>query len=362
MKKQIEPRPSIKDWEHDEFVEAVSQQVFNSEEQASALWMTLSRKGRNLLMYGPGGYAKSMILEVGLGLVTDNFYSETHLQTAAPGMPMEPFIGSLDYPTWKTSGVANYIVNNTVFLCGKRWAILEEGLSAPPKVLLALRDALMRGYLCIDGVCTPNTLENFFIATNVYPSAWVKSLRAEEQVGGKALLNRFHRQVEVVWKDHSTKTWNEFFNHQYGKTSLLAEMIGEAWNEGHQINPRTASQLFVEYEEFGIKGLRNFDGVPPVVYGIFQRVEARAPYLSAILEMEKVIKKAQDVLSVKGSSKAVVGKAALDIVAAQNDLRSLKIPSDTKYTERLKEINSTLNSLLQQLNAAHKTAPERTIL
>lgn len=356
--KNIQPRPSIKDWTKNEFIEEITSRVFNSEEQAEALFYTLLTPGRNLLLYGPGGYAKSMILEVGLSLVTPDFYKDVFMSTAAPGMSPDQFTGSLNVVKWKEDGIQEYNLDQTVFLCGSPYGILEEGLSAPPKVLLALRDALQRGFLCIHGTCTKNTLQNFFIPTNVYPDEWVKSLPKQEQVGGNALLDRFHRHVEVIWQDHTQATWAKFFDHQRGKDSLMAEMLGEAWQEGFKINPRSALQLFDEYEGHGLEACKNFRGVPKGAFEIFQKVEARAPYIGAIKKIEKFVKETAGKLG----AEVAPGRVALQNLLVEqqklnNEMRGIKIPSDTKYTERLQNLVRGMSELNTNLINAISTAP-----
>lgn len=350
----------IEEWDKNSFVEEVCKKVFNGEEQAEALFYTLQIPGHNLLLYGPGGYAKSMLLEVGLSLVTADFYQDVYLTMAAPGMAMEPFIGYIDLKTWKETGHAEYHLDKTIYLCGKKYGIMEEGLSAPPKVTLSLRDALTRRFLCVNGVqCMPLTLQHFFIATNVYPDKWVKALPVSEREGGEAVLKRFHRQVETKWTDHSAAVWAKFFQHQFGQETLLAEMLGEAWQAGHQIDPRAAHQMYGAYTKNGIGALKNFSGVSPEAYEIFQKVEARFPYISSIKKAEMFVQEATTMVQEKTVTKTALQTKTLELVKLQSELKTLKIPSDAKYTERLSKVLNALNQLSTSLINAISTAPER---
>jgi hypothetical protein len=370
MKKTIQSRPSIRDWTHDEYVQHLMEHVYDCEEQASALYYTLCTPGKNLLLYGPPGFAKSMILEIGITMVLgaateEDFYKQVHMQSAAPGMPMEPFIGSFSYEEWKTTGYQHYNMEKTVFLSSV-FGILEEGLSAPPKVLLALRDVLQRGFVCVDGVCYKNKLEHFFIPTNVYPAEWIKSLPKHEQIGGKALLNRFHRQVEVNWIDFTAENWVKFYRHQFNEETLLSEMLGEACQAGHQFNPRTAYQLFAEYETYGIKAIKNYDGMSPAAYEIFEKVEARAPYINEIKGYERDLSViAEDLDKIDAGTvlpKSHLQKHMVKMMGIQNGVKSIKIPSDTKYTTRLHDVVRVLGAAQGKLLKAYNEAPERAAL
>lgn len=364
MKPQIESRPSIKDWTHDEFVLHLMEHVFDSEEQASALYYTLCTEGANLLLYGPPGYAKSMILEIGISMVVPDFYAATHMQTAAPGMPMEPFLGTFDAKRYKEEGVAHYNLDKTVFLCGNPYGVLEEGLSAPPKVLLALRDAFQRRFLCVDGACYELKLKNYFIPTNVYPEKWIKSLPEQEKLGGQALLDRFHRHVEVVWKDHSAAQWQKFFTHQFGQDSLLSEMMGEACAAGHQLNPRLGAQLFPVYETYGLQAVRNYNRITPAVFEIFEKVEKRAPYISAVKKFESELDTVDEALQGLATKALVLTKNEVkNLMAVVSTIgveaKALKIPSDAAYTERLSKVINRLSPIQSKLITELAVAPER---
>lgn len=351
----VQTRPSIKDWTKLEFLEELNKHIFNYDEPAEAIWHTLSHK-KNLLMWGEGGFAKSFGAEIALQMILEDFYQDVFLTTAGPGMDMSQFTGYTNVKILREEGRLHMEMEETIYL-KKRFAIIEEMLSAPPKVINAMRDPLQRGYICINGKCYPNTLESLFGCTNVNPAKWVDEMAESEKASAAATLNRFHYRLEVKWKSLDAKTFGEFFRHQRGNDmELLSEMIGYA-NEvlKYRVNPRTALQMYDIYAQDGLTALRNYDELPQNIFDEWQKIEARKPYIAKVIQLENMAKTCVEQLDAVMTDKALRDMHTSLSAAAHEIKTKIRIPEDAAYTERLsvayKSIVTAANKAMERLSA-----------
>ncbi len=342
----INNRPSIKDWTKNEFMEEMNQHLFDYEEASEGIWNALNNR-KNILLYGKGGYAKSLGAEVGIQMITTNFYGETFLTSAGPGMDMTQFTGYTNVKILREEGKIFMEMEDTLYV-QKRFAIIEEVLSAPPKVLMAMRDPLQRGFICVAGKCIPNTLESLFGCTNVDPVEWVKDMDEKEKESAKATLKRFHYRVKVAWKTVDSAQFAKYFVHQRGADlPLLSEMIGWANTVGkYEIDPRTAIGMYDIYSTDGLPGIRNYEGLPEGIFSEFQKIEARKPYISKVIGYETLVTN----LSAELSSPVTEGRLnsiQRTLAMAGHEIKALKIPDDAAYTQRLSNAYQGLAKLNQ---------------
>lgn len=345
---ELETRPSIRDWTKNEYVDHLALHVFEGEDIAEMVYYALRRE-QNVLMHGEGGYAKSMVAEIGLRMILpeDSFYDGTvFLTSAGPGMATEQFTGYLNMPKFRDEGLYQMEQDETIFL-KSRYAILEEGLSAPDKILFSLRDTLTRSKLCVNGTCRTNTLKTMFVCTNVNPDDWVTSMPPKERPSARATLNRFHHQMEVKWPDHSRERFERFFMHQRGNSNtLFAEMVAWANEDAkYRISPRTALQMYDNLIDTGELGsIRRINGLPAHIYKEFELIEARAPYILKVHEVCDFAAKLGARIA-QANTPTELNQFASDLLAAENTIRTMTIPADSA-------LSGALSTALRQLSSA----------
>lgn len=269
-----------------QFREALNPRFSFMEPVIDAVYYGIKLK-KHTILHGPGGHAKSTIVEEALKLFVgeDAFYKDVYITNCAEDMDTTPIMGYDDIVKWQKEGVLEKVTAQTIFQ-QKKYAILEEGLDAPAALLTALKDPLMRGYLCINGECRPNTLESLFICTNVDPMKW-----AGKDNSKLALLQRFYFSVEVIWPDYSYKSWDVFFKKRGISTAVMAKFCEICHQNGWPISPRSAERMEEVYRNFGLEALVHFENMPAPVFQKLVDYEKNVPFIQEInlLQQELVV-------------------------------------------------------------------------
>lgn len=279
---------------------------------------------QHCLLYGPGGHAKSTVVEEAIKLFIgeEAFYRDVFITNCAEDMDSTPIMGYDDIPALKAGKLVK-ILDQTVFLKND-YAILEEGLDAPPMLINALKDPLMRGYVCINGACMPNRLKSLFICTNVDPITW-----AGKDNSRLALLQRFTFSIEVKWPSYDYKAWDGFFKKRKINNPIVAKFAEIAHNEKWEISPRSVEKMEKLYATYGINALINFERMPSPVYKKFVDYEKNIPFIKDIMELQ---------LKVEEMRVMPPRQQTEELLRIEKRARSIKgIPVDGGFSEQLKQ-------------------------
>lgn len=199
--------------------------------------------GKNVLLHGAGGHAKSEMVEailVGLGL-----WDETFLTSFGEGTTTDDLWGGINLDAMnKTSGARIEYHPEYSFL-NSEYAVFEEMLDAPSPVLLDLKDTLTRKEFRKNGQRFKMRTRVIIAATNHDPETYADSDDPADRAR-VALLERFPIQVPVTWESYEADDYLSMFRKHplygvvNGNAEKLAEIIAEATSQGHFVSPRTA--------------------------------------------------------------------------------------------------------------------------
>lgn len=207
--------------------------------------LALAFAGRkNVIIFGPAGHGKSEMVKAvidGLGLQTETFY-----QFFGEGMDESRLFGGLNFKKLEDEKILEYYPERS-FL-NFRVAVFEELFDAPASVLLALKDTLTARCLRNGSQIFPMKTEVIICLTNKEPSE-ISELGA----AAHALVERFPLQLQLRWKDYTSKSYLAMFEKiaariggpvLNGFKAILAEVVAKATAEGQFISPRTAVHAF----------------------------------------------------------------------------------------------------------------------
>ena len=213
------------------------------EEVARVLSLAFAGK-KNVIIFGPAGHGKSEMAKAvidGLGLADETFY-----QFFGEGMDEARLFGGLDFAKLEADKVLEYFPERS-FL-NSRIAVFEELFDAPASVLLALKDVLTAKELRNGAQKFKMRTEVIICLTNKEPSE-VSELGA----AAHALIERFPLQLNLKWKDYSSKSYLAMFEKvaarlagpvMNGFKNVLVEILAKATAEGNFVSPRTAVHAF----------------------------------------------------------------------------------------------------------------------
>ena len=200
--------------------------------------------GKNAILFGPGGHAKSQMLEKVVEALGAK--DETFVQFFGEGMDEARLYGGLNFEKLEKEHVLEYYPERS-FL-NYRIAIFEELFDAPANVLLALKDVLTSKELRNGAQRFPMRTEVIICLTNKEPAEI-----ADLGPAAEALIERFPLQLNVKWDSYDKSAYEALFRktcqNMAGPSmtkfqSILAEVLANATATGNFVSPRTAVHAF----------------------------------------------------------------------------------------------------------------------
>lgn len=280
---------------------------------------------KHCLLWGPPGHAKSMIVEDTLKalLGEDKFFEDVVLINGGADMDTSPITGYTNLKVWRDTGFKEPVLSETIF-AKKKYAVVEEGLDIPPYALLAAKNPLSQGYLCVNNACLPNTLESLFLCTNHDPKAWARN-DAE-----KAFIDRFDFVVEVRWPSYEPENYDEMFVKQTGQSQMIMSKIAAA----NSASPRDAMKM---WKLMSVEGdhsiLKHFNGMNPEWFAKIEKIVEEQPFYDQLTRLEKILQEVEDA----GNYNKLSWVKPL--------LQFNKIPTDAEFTERVQRARETYKVL-----------------
>lgn len=213
--------------------------------------------GENVILYGPGGYAKS---ECSLAFFKAQGI-EPYIITMGSGMSIDRLFGGLDIPAFNTKGRLEYLVENSFM--NSEHVIFEELFDAPDFILEQLKDILSSGIFRNGNQVFPIKTKMIVCCTNKTREQFSKNDSL------KALMERFPLETKVVWKDHTRITYENLLTKTFGNSDPMLTYILEQFAiAGNTISPRIAIKAAVILDTCGPKALNHiadFNAKPEIL-------------------------------------------------------------------------------------------------
>lgn len=268
--------------------------------------------GKNVLLYGPGGHAKSAVAESVLRVITNSLY----VKSFGVGSSLDDVLGHLDVNGLLHKEGGPRVYNHDNSFMNSEYAIFEELFDAPAPVLETLKDVLTRKAYCVGGeVCYASKCKVIIGCTNHDPHEWAKNGRTDsEKNSRRALVERFPIMVNVRWPNYGSMEYMSMFNAIFGKEmaaakmNLVADIAAKSTRNNFFVSPRTSRHLLETYVNTGdIKSLK-FMQVDPRVVDFYidsekqieqdlKILEKLDPINVKLEEIKKLLEKNSDVLT-----------------------------------------------------------------
>jgi hypothetical protein len=197
------------------------------------------RTGKNVILWGPPGHAKSAMVMAaleGLGL-----REHAYILDFGEGMDEPTLWGGLNFKRLHDEHILDF--NPERSFLNYPVVVFEELFDAPPQVLCALKNTLTAKSLFKSADPFPMRTKVIIACTNKSP-AEIAAL-GESQ---RALVERFPLQLEVRWPDYSDKSYEQLFDKLGFKdadfNAVFAELIAKAGKSGKPVAPRSAVDAY----------------------------------------------------------------------------------------------------------------------
>ena len=159
--------------------------------------------GKNVILFGPGGYGKSELINDLLAAVTDG---RTFVQSCGEGLDESRLYGGIDLAKLNDGTAPVIQFNPERSFLAADFAVFEELFDAPTSVLLSLKDTLTAR-------CLRNGAQKFEMQTSLLVSATNKEPGEVAEMGAaaQALIERFPLQLRVAWESYDAQDYLQMF-------------------------------------------------------------------------------------------------------------------------------------------------------
>lgn len=231
----------------------------------------------NVILYGPGGYAKS---QISLAFLQSQGI-DPYVMTLGSGTTVDRLFGGVDIPTFNTTGKLEYLVENSFM--NHEYVIFEELFDAPDYILEPLKDILSSGIFRNGNQIFPIKTKLIISCTNKERSEFSKNNSL------KALMERFPLETKVIWKDHTRITYENLLNKRFGSSDPMLTYILEQFAvAGSTISPRIAIKAANILSACGPKALghiADFNAKPEILKSAIQKFESLAKISKLVTDM-----------------------------------------------------------------------------
>ena len=204
---------------------------------------TALASGKNILLHGSGGHAKSAMVEDALkGL---DLWDTTYVESFGEGLTEDNLWGGINLDAMNAEHGARIEYNPEFSFLNYETAVFEEMLDAPSPVLLGLKDTLTRKELRKGAQQYKMKTRVIIACTNHEPEQYADSDDPADKAR-MALLERFPIRCSVEWPSYTPGDYFAMFEKHHlfptvgEEARQLAEILSEATRNGHFVSPRTA--------------------------------------------------------------------------------------------------------------------------
>jgi hypothetical protein len=228
----------LKNIKTDEVLVALNEKFVYAEDVSRILARAI-RTGKNVILWGPPGHAKSAMVMTALNQL--GIRDSAYILDFGEGMDEPTLWGGLNFKKLHDDHILDFNAERS-FL-NYPVVVFEELFDAPPQVLCALKNTLTSKSLFKSADPFPMKTKVIIACTNKSP-AEIAAL-GESQ---RALVERFPLQLEVKWPDYSSKSYEQLFEKIGFKdpmfNSVFAEIMAKAGKAGKPIAPRSAVDAY----------------------------------------------------------------------------------------------------------------------
>lgn len=305
--------------------------------------------GKNVILYGPGGYGKSEYTQAYL----EEKGIEPFVFTMGTGTTTDRLFGGLDLPAFNASGKIQYLIENSFM--NYEYVIFEELFDAPDYILEQLKDILSSGKM-------RNGSQVFNIKTKVIVCCTNKTREEFSKTTSlKALMERFPLEHKVIWKDHNRITYEQLFVTKNGFADpMLTYVLEQYASAGNIISPRiaiAAADIISKSGPEALSFIADFSVKPDLLKssvskfnGIIEITKKTQVMLDLVKKFEAMPKlTASDLKKAAEINKQLfVELTAFKAIKADDSLASSSAETITKYTtiyDKHKKIVSVVSSL-----------------
>jgi len=236
--------------------EALSKRFYNMNKVIEALYLGTTT-GKNVILYGPGGFGKSQIVKAFLDYVS----IPAPTIVGYEDMEVEALLGIPNIKKLTETSVYETAFDRSVF-SSPGVLILEEFLDARPSTAAALKDILTEGGLRQNGRFTESLISSVIICTNKSP----EDVSIDDS-SAAFYKERFPIRIKVMWDHYSHEAYLDFLKvvkpDQVDAQSLLYDVLAEtAARTIDLVSPRVikdASDLLDVHKD--IRVLQYVDGL-----------------------------------------------------------------------------------------------------
>jgi hypothetical protein len=273
--------------------------------------------GKNVILYGPGGFGKSDLSQAFL----NERGIEPFVITMGTGMTTDRLFGGLDIPVFNTTGKIEYLVENSFM--NHEYVIFEELFDAPDFILEQLKDILSSGVFRNGTQTYPIKTKFIICATNRTREEFSKNMSLQ------ALMERFPLENNVIWDNYTQIAYNTLLEKKFGTGNVdpIIPFILESYAKASSpISPRVAAVAYNIFLEAGVDGL------------MFIADFAKKPKV-----LKDAVKEYQDNIEVNTIMASV---AELRMSVEENDLSTPELVTDAREAlQEIKEIQTKLDTV-----------------
>lgn len=229
---------------------------YGMDQVIEALYLGITT-GKNVLLYGPGGFGKTQVVKAFLDYV--NVPGPTIV--GYEDMEVEALLGIPNIQKLTNESVYETAFDKSVFR-SQGVLILEEFLDARPSVAAALKDILTEGGLRQNNNFTESLISSVVICSNKSPEEV-----SVDDTTSAFYKERFPIRVKVVWNSYTREDYLDFLRlikpEQSAANPLLYDVLAEtASRTNGLVSPRVvkdASDLLDTHED--IRVIQYIDGL-----------------------------------------------------------------------------------------------------
>lgn len=292
------------------------------------------KTGENIILWGPGGHAKSEY--------TEYFFKEKGItpfvKTMGSGTTTDSLFGGMDIKEFNATGKVNFLVENSFM--NHEFVVFEEMFDAPDYILEQLKDILTSKQFRNGNHIYPIKTKMIVCCTNKSREEFSKNDSL------KALMERFPLDYRVVWNAYNRQTYSFLFQNMFGKTFPTLEYVLEKLHLAQStVSPRTAIKaariLEMNSNDYSLLSyIADFSGKnKEMVQNEISKYKSVAEVEDLMLQTQALMKKIADIKLDSIENIREVKKHLIDVDATTKALRSKKVDDELQ-----KKVTSSISS------------------
>jgi MoxR-like ATPase len=318
-------------------------------EEATRKLYTALATGNNAILYGPGGYGKSVLVKA----FCHNLGIPVICKVGYKGMTPEELLGVPNMTKLLNDSTYEIAFENSVFAC-PGILLLEEFFDADPSTAAALKDVLTE-----KGFRDKDSRKESLISSVVITGNKTPEEVATDQSTAAFYQDRFPFRHNMVWKSFEVDNYLEFFQvyfkdsyrENYNKFVLLAQLCSETEKN---VSPRIAKEAGDVVIDLGVDFL---DGIEDIDTSAIERFKYDLDLECKLREESEILDKIDEYIKsfrVQFTHESIILLQS-KVLLIRDELGKLKFSEDNMtrletVKSRLKSIETEIGSYLRGLD------------